>query len=106
MTNRWLAPDRLAVVLLPITGLAAAAALLPVGVMRYDMAKHYIPWMEAVRAGGLASMSSEFADYPPPYIYLMYLASWLVPLVGEAATIKLINVPFVATLSVAIYQIV
>ena len=106
LTNRWLAPDRLAVVLLPVAGLAAAAALLPLGVMRYDMAKHYIPWMEAVRAGGLASMSSEFADYSPPYIYLMYLASWLVPLVGEATAIKLINVPFIATLSVAIYQIV
>src|SRR5262245_52997827 len=106
LTNRWLAPERLAVIILPITGIAAAAALLPVGLLRYDMVQHYIPWMEAVRSGGLASMSGQFADYTPPYIYLMYLASWLVPFVGEAAAIKLINVPFIATLSVAIYQIV
>ena len=34
------------------------------------------------------------------------LASWLVPLVGPVAAIKLINLPFIAILSFAIYQIV
>lgn len=38
--------------------------------------------MDADQEGGLASLSSEFADYAPTYICLVYFASGLVPLVG------------------------
>jgi Gpi18-like mannosyltransferase len=106
LAGPWLAPELRSLVLLPVTGLAAAFALLPIGNANYDMVIHYMPWMDVVQNGGLASLSSEFADYTPPYIYLMYLASWLVPLVGPLAAIKLINLPFIVTLSFAIYQIV
>ncbi len=81
-------------------------ALLPIGASRFDMSTYFVPWMTAVQNGGLGSLSGEFAGYPPPYIYLMYSASWLVPLVGPVAAIKLINLPFIAILSFAIYQIV
>jgi Gpi18-like mannosyltransferase len=107
-TNSWLAPELLPVLLLPITGIAAALALLPIGVSTTtgDMATYFRPWMDVVYHRGLASLSGEFADYTPPYIYLMYLASWLVPSIGPVAAIKLINVPFIAILSLAVYQIV
>ena len=102
----WLAPARLPVLLLPITGLAAMVALLPIGSSSGDMVTYFLPWMDAVQNGGLTSLSSEFADYTPPYIYLMYFGSWLVPLVGPRAAIKLLNLPFIVILSLAIYHIV
>ena len=89
-----------------ITGFGAAAALLPVAPSSPDMVNALIPWMKAVRAGGLDSISGEFAIYTPPYVYLLYLANWLVPLVGEVAAIKLINVPFVALAAAATYDLV
>jgi Gpi18-like mannosyltransferase len=86
--------------------MAAALALLPVGTANYDMVSHFIPWMHAVEAGGLASISGEFSNYSPPYIYLMYVASKLLPGLDPVVAIKLINLPFIAVLAVAIYQIV
>jgi hypothetical protein len=44
---------------------------------------------------GAASLSGEFSNYTPPYIFLMYLVSSLVRLLGIVPAIKLINVPFV-----------
>jgi Gpi18-like mannosyltransferase len=108
LTNSWFAPEQLPVLLLPITGVIAAVVLLPIGafITTGDMANYFGPWMDVVQHRGLASLSGEFADYTPPYIYVMYLASWLVPWVGAFVAIKLINVPFIAILSLAIYQIV
>ena len=105
-TSEWFAYEELTVFLLPITGIAVAFTLLPIGADKYDMVAYFKPWMAIVQERGLASLSSEFADYTPPYIYLLYAASWLVPLVGTVAAIKLINLPFIALLSVAIYQTV
>ena len=105
-TKPWLAPERLSVILLPIAGVAAGFALLPLGAANFDMAKFFIPWMAVVRERGLASLSGEFGGYTPPHIYLMYFSSWLVPLIGTVAAIKLINLPFIAILSVATYHIV
>src|SRR5262245_19482054 len=106
LTSPWLAPERLSVMVLPITGLAAAVALRPLGASNYDMMKFFVPWMNTVQDRGLASVSGDFAGYPPPFIYLMYVASGLVPWVGAVAAIKLINLPFIAILSRAIYHIV
>jgi Gpi18-like mannosyltransferase len=105
-TALWRATARLPVLLLPITGIAATVALLPIASSSGDMVTYFLPWMDAVQDGGLTSLSSEFADYTPPYIYLMYFGSWLVPLVGPPAAIKLLNLPFITILSLAIYQIV
>ena len=108
LKSSQLAPEVLPVLILPVTGIVVAVALLPIGALATtgDIATYFRPWMDVVQHRGLASLSSEFADYTPPYIYLMYLASWLVPLVDPLTAIKLINVPFVAILSLAIYQIV
>ena len=106
LTNPWLAPERLSVLLLPITGLAAAVALLPLGASNFDMVNFFVPWMNTVQDRGLASVSGDFAGYTPPFIYLMYVASGLIPWIGTVAAIKLINLPFIAILSLAIYHIV
>jgi Gpi18-like mannosyltransferase len=92
--------------LLPLTSLVAMAAFFQTSANGSDMTRFLIPWMDAVRAGGLSSLSGEFSNYTPPYVYLMYLASWLVPLVGTVAVIKLICLPFVLIMSVGIHGIV
>jgi Gpi18-like mannosyltransferase len=91
--------------LLPLAALAPIAAFLTLPLTR-DMTHFLLPWMEHVLSGGLGSLSGEFSNYSPPYIYLMYLASWLVPLIGEVAAIKLISLPFVLLLSLGLYDLV
>jgi Gpi18-like mannosyltransferase len=74
-----------------------ARALLPLkGPPNGDFPLFLIPWMDAVRERGLASISGEFSMYTPPYIYLLNIASVIETTVGTVAAIKLINVPFVA----------
>jgi Gpi18-like mannosyltransferase len=74
---------------------AAALALLPiVGPKDGDFALFLIPWMDKIHELGWLSISGEFSEYPPTYIYLLNLAA-LLP-VGTVAAVKLINIPFVA----------
>src|SRR3982751_2591048 len=97
--------EKLQWLLLPAASLAVAAALLTT-VVSSDMKTYLIPWMTAVRSGGLASLSAEFSNYSPPFVYLLYLAGPLVPLTGAVAAIKLISLPFVILASAAMYDIV
>src|SRR5262245_37348080 len=62
--NPWLASERLAIMLLPITGIAVAVALLPIGASQFDMVTFFVPWMNVIQERGLASLSSEFSGYP------------------------------------------
>ena len=91
--------------LLPLISLAGMVAVLPAVPEGPDMA-HFALWMDSVRAGGVSSLSGEFAIYSPTYIYLLYLFSWLVPVVGTGPAIKLISLPFLLLLSVALHGIV
>lgn len=98
---------RLAVILLVITGLAMAIALLPIaGPSDGDFPLFLQPWMDAIRLRGLASISGEFSEYTPPYIYLLNVASALEPVVGTIIAVKLVNAPFVIALAVGVGRIV
>ncbi len=104
--NFWLALfDRAGLLLVPLASLAIITPFLPVGASTWDLSQYLIPWMKAVLEGGLTSISGEFSNYTPPYIYLMYLTSWLVPAIGIVAAIKIICLPFIAITSAAIYKI-
>ncbi|HEX2763518.1 MAG TPA: glycosyltransferase 87 family protein [Allosphingosinicella sp.] len=100
------AGEAAAVPFVPVAALAAVAVFLPVGQDAQDMVNFLIPWMEEVRRGGLGGLSGEFSNYSPPYIYLLYLVSWRVPIIGTVPAIKLIGLPFVFLASAAIYGIV
>jgi Gpi18-like mannosyltransferase len=91
--------------LLPLAGACLAIALLQIGATD-DLTYYFIPWLNAVEAGGASSLSGEFSMYTPPYIYLLYLVSGLAPVVGAVAAIKLINLPFVAALAAGVGLIV
>jgi Gpi18-like mannosyltransferase len=101
-------PEQLAkaqLLLLPVAAFAAIMAFVSAR-MTWDIEWFFKPWMNAVRAGGLGSLSGEFSNYTPPNIYVLYLASWLVPLIGMVATIKLVSLPFVLMISLGLYRVV
>lgn len=98
---------RLATILLVITGFAIMVALVPIiGPPDGDFPLFLQGWMDAIRERGLASISGEFSEYTPPYIYLLNLASLVEPAIGTIAAVKLVNVPFVIALAVGIGAIV
>src|SRR5947209_19498298 len=81
--------DRVSIIFLPISGIALMLVFAPIGGFLYDMQYFYLPWMVAVQHGGISSISGGFSDYSPPFIYMMYIMSGLVPFVGKVAAIKL-----------------
>jgi Gpi18-like mannosyltransferase len=93
-------PGSAAVLLLPLSGVAVALALLPIA--SSDLTDYVIPWMQALQQRGAAGLSGEFSDYTPPYLYLLYLVRGLLPQFGSVALIKLLNLPFVAAMAVAV----
>lgn len=92
------------VLILPLVGVAVALALLPI--TSSDFTNYVIPWLQALQQRGAAGLSGEFSNYTPPYIYLLYLVKGLEPLVGPVALVKLLNVPFVAGIALALGAIV
>ena len=52
LTALWLAPARLPVLLLPITGIAATVALLPIGSSSHDMVTYFLPGWTPFRTAG------------------------------------------------------
>jgi Gpi18-like mannosyltransferase len=93
-------PGSAAVLLLPLSGVAVALALLQIA--SSDLTDYVIPWMQALQQRGAAGLSGEFSDYTPPYLYFLYLVRGLQPQLGSAALIKLLNLPFVAAMAVAV----
>ncbi len=92
------------VFVLPLVGAAVALALLPITTS--DFTDYVIPWLRALQQRGAAGLSGEFSDYTPPYLYLLYLVKGLEPLVGPVVLVKLLNLPFVAGMAVAIGALV
>lgn len=87
--------DRITVAAMALAAVSVALALLPIaGPPDGDFAFFLIPWMDKIRELGWRSISGEFSEYPPTYIYLLNIAAMLP--VGTVAAVKLINVPFVA----------
>lgn len=86
-----------------------AAVAVSVAAMPHETSDHVRflhPWMDQIKARGAASISGEFANYTPPYIYLMYLVSGIEGVIGLPAALKLVNIPFVAAAMLASYRIV
>lgn len=75
--------------------LAAAAALylLSVPFISGDMRVHLIPWTRyLIEHGRFAALADSFADYTPPYLYLLALTSTTDALLGAVGVIKLLSI--------------
>lgn len=85
--------------LLGLGGLAIALYALFLPVQSNDIIEYYAPWYDQVRQRGLGALSGEFANYTPPYIYLLYLTSVLPFDLPAPVAIKLVSI--VATVAAA-----
>ena len=57
-----------------------------------DLTAYTLPWITHIRATGpIAAFTTPFANYSPPYLYLLALVAPLVDLVGAQSTIKLLS---------------
>jgi Gpi18-like mannosyltransferase len=95
------------VAMMALAAVAIARTLLPIeGPAQGDLKLFLHPWMEVIHQSGLASISGEFSEYTPPYIYLLNVAAWIEPWLNTTVAIKLINVPFVVACAWGIARIV
>jgi Gpi18-like mannosyltransferase len=51
------------------------------------------PWIQELRAGGFSALGEDFANYNPPYLYLLYLGT-LLPFADDLTIVKLISAGF------------
>lgn len=85
-----------------LLALAARASLL--GFESFDYQIYYTHWYDALDEGGAAALGDDFANYNPPYLYLLYLAT-LLP-VPELVAIKCIGMLFDLVLAGAVVLLV
>lgn len=55
-----------------------------------DVRGFILPWYEILREQGAAALGTNFSDYSPCYLYLLYLGTWLHPWLAPVWTIKLL----------------
>jgi Gpi18-like mannosyltransferase len=79
---------------LALGGLVAALYLLLLPLQSADLRDHFIPWHDALVQYGAAALSGEYADYTPPYLYLLYLVTRLPFDLAPTVAIKLIGIGF------------
>jgi len=57
--------------------------------------KYYSKWYDfIVQNGGFSAFKYDFANYNPPYLYLMVIASYIYSSLPKILAIKLITIPF------------
>ncbi len=77
-----------------ITAAALAARYPLLGRVTADLTTYVIPWYDFIAAhDGLSALRFRFANYSPPYLYLLTVATWL-PWVPKVLAIKAISVVF------------
>src|SRR4051812_20102463 len=84
------AQAKLAMLALALAAVAAYALMLPQ--VSLDLQVYFLRWREALQRDGLAALGGAYADYPPPYLYLLWFTT-LLPFAPVAA-IKLVGIAF------------
>lgn len=85
VSPRWMAA-------LGIVGLLCHVLFWPI--ITVDVVVYYIPWLDTIvaRGGGLQAFAEPFANYTPPYLYLLALAAPLKGLLPDPYIIKTVSV--------------
>jgi Gpi18-like mannosyltransferase len=70
-----------------------------------DMTAYLIPWLETIRARGVAPAFAEpFSNYMPSYLYLLALSSPLAEWLDPMSVIKLLSVAGTVALALSVYR--
>jgi len=92
------------IVLLFIIGIILRGLALPA--ISADMQWAYIPWYEFLRTHGVRAIGTNFSDYTPPYLYLLWLATLTSNYLPSVAAIKFISILADIVNAILVYQIV
>ena len=92
------------IVLLFIIGIVFRGMALPA--ISADMYWAYIPWYEFLKTHGVQAIGTNFSDYTPPYLYLLWLATLTSNYLPSVAAIKFISIIADVINAVLVYRIV
>jgi len=92
------------IVLLFIAGVALRGLALPA--ISADMRWAYLPWYDVLKTHGMQAIGTNFSDYTPPYLYLLWLATLTSNYLPGVAAIKFISIFADIVNTVLVYRIV
>ncbi|HUH99351.1 MAG TPA: hypothetical protein VLZ89_18470 [Anaerolineales bacterium] len=78
------------IVLLFIAGMVLRGLALPA--ISGDMRWAYLPWYDFLKTHGVGGIGTNFSDYTPPYLYLLWLATLTSNYLPSVAAIKAISI--------------
>ena len=90
--------------LLFIAGLVLRGLALP-GISG-DMRWAYLPWYDFLRIHGLQGIGTNFSDYTPPYLYLLWLSTLTANFLPGVAAIKSISILADVASAILVFRIV
>jgi len=92
------------IALLFIIGIVFRGMVLPT--ISGDMFWYLIPWYDFLKTHGLQALGTNFSNYTPPYLYLLWLATLTSNFLPEVAAIKSICIIADIVNAVLVYRIV
>ncbi len=78
------------IILLFVMGLALRGLALPA--ISGDMQWAYIPWYDFLKTHGIQEIGTNFSDYTPPYLYLLWLSTLTSTFLPNVVAIKSISI--------------
>ena len=73
---------------------AVALYLLMLPLHSGDMDYFLLPWYETIERNGVAALSGEYSNYSPPYLYLLFLASFFSDFLPSIVLVKSVPIAF------------
>ena len=70
-----------------------------------DMRAFVMRWYDQLARQGFSAMRTDFSNYTPPYLYLLWIAAWTRSFLPEVAAIKMISILFDIGNAVLVYKI-
>lgn len=70
-----------------------------------DMSVFLVPWYRQLAYQGLSALQTEFSNYTPPYLYLLWFATWTRSVIPAVVAIKLISILFDVGNTIWVYKI-
>jgi Gpi18-like mannosyltransferase len=92
------------IILLFLIGVALRGLALPA--ISADMYWAYIPWYDVLKTHGIQAIGTNFSDYAPPFLYLLWLATFTSNYLPSVAAIKSISILADIVNSILVYRIV
>lgn len=70
-----------------------------------DMKDFVIDWYDQLFRNGYSALGTEFSNYTPPYLYLLWLVTWTSSWIPKVIAIKLISILFDVGNAVLVFKI-